>query len=112
LLEVTTLDNNKFAQLISYISILAQKTLNGPNVSYIEKLVEQTNPPQPTASAGFNPGIAGGVSATLTTGETCQLNAIIENLNRGHRIEAIKEYRSLTGMGIKESKDAIERGRW
>jgi len=37
-----------------------------------------------------------------------QRNQITELLNRGEKIEAIKLYREATGVGLKESKDAVE----
>ena len=37
-----------------------------------------------------------------------QINAISEALRRGNKIEAIKLHREATGLGLKESKDAIE----
>lgn len=34
--------------------------------------------------------------------------AVQKALERGNKIQAIKEYRQLTGLGLKESKDAVE----
>lgn len=34
--------------------------------------------------------------------------AILEELLKGHKIQAIKEYRAATGAGLKEAKDAVE----
>lgn len=34
---------------------------------------------------------------------------LLEAMASGKKIEAIKNYRSLTGYGLKESKDAVER---
>ncbi|MBL8933136.1 MAG: ribosomal protein L7/L12 [Archangium sp.] len=36
------------------------------------------------------------------------LGGIVELLRAGQKIEAIKQYRQLTGVGLKESKDAVE----
>ena len=36
------------------------------------------------------------------------INQLLAAMRDGRKIEAIKEYRSLTGMGLKESKDAVE----
>lgn len=36
------------------------------------------------------------------------MNSLTEALLQGRKIEAIKIYRGVTGMGLKESKDAIE----
>lgn len=37
-----------------------------------------------------------------------QINAISDALRGGNKIEAIKLYREATGLGLKESKDAVE----
>jgi len=34
---------------------------------------------------------------------------VLEALHRGQKIEAIKEYRLATGVGLKEAKDAVEK---
>jgi ribosomal protein L7/L12 len=34
--------------------------------------------------------------------------AVVEALGRGEKIEAIKEYRSATGAGLKEAKEYVE----
>lgn len=36
------------------------------------------------------------------------VNALVEGLCKGEKITAIKAYRSITGYGLKEAKDAIE----
>jgi hypothetical protein len=36
------------------------------------------------------------------------LNAITQALQQGNKIEAIKLYRDFTGLGLKDSKDAVE----
>lgn len=40
--------------------------------------------------------------------QTKVMEQIVESLRQGNKIEAIKEYRELTGSGLKESKEAIE----
>jgi Ribosomal protein L7/L12 C-terminal domain len=37
-----------------------------------------------------------------------QMLAMFEYMATGRKIEAIKEYRTLTGVGLKEAKDAVE----
>jgi hypothetical protein len=37
-----------------------------------------------------------------------ELDALSESLFQGRKIEAIKRYRELTGLQLKESKDAVE----
>jgi hypothetical protein len=44
----------------------------------------------------------------LSIGNREKLNDIIGFINGGQKIAAIKAYRELTGLGLKESKDAIE----
>lgn len=44
-----------------------------------------------------------------TTGMTPEkMNAIVSAISRGNKIEAIKLYREATGLGLAESKDAVE----
>ncbi len=40
--------------------------------------------------------------------QAMQLKAIAELARAGKKIEAIKQYRALTGLGLKEAKDAVE----
>jgi Ribosomal protein L7/L12 C-terminal domain len=37
-----------------------------------------------------------------------RMNAIVSAISRGEKIEAIKLYRDATGLGLAESKDAVE----
>lgn len=37
-----------------------------------------------------------------------RMNAIVSAISRGNKIEAIKLYREATGLGLAESKDAVE----
>jgi len=37
-----------------------------------------------------------------------QLRTVVEAIQRGSKIEAIKHYREATGLGLAESKDAVE----
>ncbi|QDV16585.1 50S ribosomal protein L7/L12 [Gimesia panareensis] len=39
---------------------------------------------------------------------TAAMEQIVESLRQGNKIQAIKDYRELTGSGLKESKEAIE----
>jgi len=41
-------------------------------------------------------------------GQAVQFKEVIELARRGNKIEAIKRYRQLTGLGLKESKDAVD----
>jgi ribosomal protein L7/L12 len=46
----------------------------------------------------FQPGV-------LTAGQLDELKSL---LRRGHKIEAIKNYRFYTGLGLREAKDAMD----
>jgi ribosomal protein L7/L12 len=53
--------------------------------------------------------IAGLPTILPTTGMTPEkMNAIVAAISRGQKIEAIKLYREATGLGLAESKDAVE----
>jgi len=53
--------------------------------------------------------VAGLPSLLPTTGMTPErMNAIVSAISRGQKIEAIKLYREATGLGLAESKDAVE----
>lgn len=53
--------------------------------------------------------IAGLPSILPTTGMTPEkMDAIVSAISRGQKIEAIKLYREATGLGLAESKDAVE----
>lgn len=39
-----------------------------------------------------------------------QFDLVRELIGQGNKIEAIKVYRELTGCGLKEAKEAVERG--
>lgn len=53
--------------------------------------------------------LAGLPSVLPTTGMTPEkMNAIVAAISRGQKIEAIKLYREATGLGLAESKDAVE----
>jgi LSD1 subclass zinc finger protein len=53
--------------------------------------------------------IGSGTSRPLTIGQTPEWREIKSLLQDGSKIEAIKRFRELTGAGLKESKDAIEK---
>jgi hypothetical protein len=82
-------DKFKFAKLISYISGIAQDSLSDEQISRIDIMVTLDPEVQVRTNAD-------------------QLGRLLGHMKRGSKIEAIKEYRALTGMGLKESKDAVE----
>jgi DNA-binding beta-propeller fold protein YncE len=53
-----------------------------------------------TSSAGFN--------VNSMAGQAKRMKEVVELVRAGKKIEAIKLYRELTFMGLKESKDAVE----
>ena len=48
-------------------------------------------------------------ATTTTYVNDASVNNLLHAIQGQRKIEAIKEYRSLTGIGLKESKDAIEK---
>lgn len=79
-------DHIGFARLISQISILRGSMLNNYDVRDIATTLDEM-----AASASSD-----------------SVNRLLSAMKDGRKIEAIKEYRSITGMGLKESKDAVE----
>jgi len=61
----------------------------------VERLSAQAGMPW---SAAMTPGAAGGVDPE-----------VVALASAGKKIEAIKRYRELTGVGLAEAKDAVER---
>lgn len=72
-------------QLVSFVSSLAGRELRGDE---IEDLFNRFD---------------NGCNATAQ-----DVNAMLEAIKLGRKIEAIKMHRTLTGFGLKESKDVIE----
>lgn len=85
------LDRIKFAQLIGYISPKFKFELSETDIYTLDDLTEINTMPVPTDKVDAE-----------------RIDTLLKALHKGNRIEAIKEYRSLTGQGLKESKDAIE----
>jgi Ribosomal protein L7/L12 C-terminal domain len=88
------LDKIKFAQLIAYISnIVSRQSIDSTDISMLDDLIDIEVPTQ--------------VANIVKCSDVDQLMAL---MNEGTRkIEAIKAYRTLTGAGLKESKDAVEK---
>ena len=66
---------------------------------HYKRIVEMTEDPQGFRSGTMLPGIRQSVNA----------EPILKALNNGRKIEAIKLYRELTGVGLPEAKDAEEK---
>lgn len=84
----------QFAKLISYLTALMQKNdremLTYEEIERIEQFIITRN----SSLQLINPEI---------------LHQLMEAMQDGQKIEATYAYRSLTGYGIKESKDIIEK---
>ncbi len=68
-------------------------------VARLEGRREEQNPYRAAPALPVEPAAVG------SAGEDAR---ILEALQQGNKIEAIKRYRELTGAGLKESKEAIE----
>jgi large subunit ribosomal protein L7/L12 len=84
----------------------ALQTLATDHVRELTDLAEQLArlheaPPQPASSNGQHSGVK---PAKRPGGTTVKLTAIGDN-----KIDVIKEVRALTGLGLKEAKDLVER---
>lgn len=93
------LTRNGFAQLIAYIQWIknsgdGHQILPDYQITHIDNLVADgmsTQAPNGRADAG-------------------ELDNLLRLMHQGtQKIEAIKVYRNMTGAGLKESKDAVER---
>lgn len=86
------LDKIRFARLIGYISAISGRDFAPDEVDYIDRIADIEM--QEAKIIGCNPD---------------RLNDLLLLMKDGTRkIEAIKVYRDFTGVGLKESKDAIE----
>ena len=84
-----------FARLISRITNMTGSQLDRYQIEDIHAVVETAViPPLDTPSYG----------ATCT-----QVDTLLDAMKTGKKIEAIKAYRAMTGIGLKESKDAVEK---
>ena len=81
------LDKLKFAKLVQY---LAQYDFNG-DVETVDELIDIAVP-----------------DAIVERPAIVQIDAMLKAIAENRKIDAIREYRAMTGMSLKESKDAIE----
>lgn len=79
-------DGIGFARLISQFTALRGSMMNEHEIRDIAFTVE---------------GFAASASSE-------SLDRLLSAMRNGRKIDAIKEYRSITGAGLKESKDAVE----
>ena len=85
------LDKLKFAQVIAYISSFYY--MDAENIDRLDQLIDIAVPTQPVNTANCS--------------DVDNLMALMVEGTR--RIEAVKAYRVLTGAGLKEAKDAVEK---
>jgi ribosomal protein L7/L12 len=84
--------------------VLKKLALNG--IEIIEPTQPQQAAPNQSQAARFEPRIEPAVDGSdMAVG----LEVIQTYLRQGRKIQAIKAYRELTGVGLKEAKDAVER---
>ena len=77
-----------FGALVSYVTKLADRTLDKYDVDTLYGYVE--------------------LAEGQTEAKYVSLDYLFDSIKDGRKIDAIKAHRALTGMGLKESKDAIE----
>lgn len=82
------LDKMKFAYLVKF---LATDGWYG-SVEELDNLVNIEMPEHPQIKA-----------------DPATIDALMKAIHDGQKIEAIKQYRTLTGYGLKEAKDAVEK---
>lgn len=84
----------QFAQLVAYVVYLMNshrdETLDCQEIEYLERLTTVEPTPSKVNAASIDE----------------LMGCVAEGT---HKIDAIKLYRQLTGLGLKESKDAVEK---
>ena len=89
------LDKIKFARLIAYVQQICDEDLNDFNIQEMDNIIDSEVPmPEQQAVYPRNENVE-------------RLMMLMVEGTR--KIEAIKEHRAITGFGLKESKDAVER---
>jgi ribosomal protein L7/L12 len=87
------LDKIRFARLIGFIERQYSFSLSNSEIEHIDELIDVEAP----VTERVYPHLAD------------VNNLMLHMANGTHKIEAIKSYRNLTGLGLKESKDAVEK---
>lgn len=86
--------NINHCKLVSYVTSLANRCLDSYEVQEVLKHVDNCIPPQTTAQVV----------------DWHTLSELLKEMACGQKkIECIKLYRQLTGVGLKETKDEIEK---
>lgn len=83
------MDKIKFASLISFLSSLNGRDFAEADIRVIDGMINE------------------GSQVGLVSSE--KLNFLMGSIRINNKIEAIKAYRAMTGQGLKESKDAVEK---
>ena len=90
------LDKLKFAQLVSWISHNTGSVLANDEIVDLDNLIDVDVPDVPEVQTNY-PAAA-------------DINTLIALMYQGmQKLEAIKLHRKLTGYGLKESKDEVEK---
>ena len=90
------LDKIAFAKLIGYLGRQFAISLDSLDMQTIDDLIDVQAPtPEPLV---------------VPKASCIDVDTLLSRMGKdGYKIEAIKAYRALTGAGLKESKDAVER---
>lgn len=81
------MDKFAFAELISYITAMGSRAISEHECREIEALMNRCNFQRSSQA----------------------VDDLLRLMGSNSKIEAIKAYRALTGQGLKESKDAVEK---
>lgn len=83
----------KFARLIGIITDITARTLSEDEIDAIDHIIDIDVTPIEV------PGKA----------DPADLDELMRAIHNGEKIAAIKAYRTMTGYGLKEAKDAVEK---
>jgi ribosomal protein L7/L12 len=77
----------KFAKLISLITVVSNTRLSEEAIEQIDQIVSE--------ESAFR-------------ADPQSINELLRQMKLGNKIDAIRQYRALTGAALKDSKDAVE----
>lgn len=81
-----------FAKLISWLTAKTGYPFNSNDITSVADMILQMQP-----------------TPTVATVAPHQINPLLKAMQSNRKIDAIKEYRSLTGASLKDAKDNVER---
>ena len=87
------LDKMKFAQLVHFIGNRLNANLTDVFIASLDEIID-IDVPEPQVAYPKNENVE---------------RLMMFMVGGTHKIDAIREHRALTGMGLKDSKDAVER---